>query len=226
MCLAYVALGCAAVVWGLAFPIMKFAVERLGALDVGVSRMTFGAAGGLGLLLLARRDVASIGPALRRHAPTLLLGFRHGRPTWTELSGPLTLAVAPISWGFYTVLSKPILAELRPLQLNAVTLLGGFLLLVPWASGETLARLRAGTLAEWGAVLYLGLLTMAVAYALWYFGLSRIGAAATGATALGIPLVGVAGSWLLLGESLGVVVLVAGILILGGLHLVLGARRG
>jgi len=290
--LAYVALGCAAVVWGLAFPIMKFAVDRLGPLDVGVSRMALGAAGSLGLLLLARPGVAAVGPALRRHAPTLLLlsvlvgygqtlaltyglvrtpattaslipplnpictmllaawvlgeriagrqwlglglavagvvllGFRHGRPTWTELSGPLTLAVAPISWGFYTVLSKPILAELRPLQLNAVTLLGGFLLLVPWASGEMLVRLGAGTLAEWGAVLYLGLLTMAVAYALWYFGLSRIGAAATGATALGIPLVGVAGSWLLLGESLGIVVVVAGILILGGLQLTLGARRG
>jgi drug/metabolite transporter (DMT)-like permease len=289
---AYVALGCAAVVWGLAFPIMKFAVERLGPLDVGVSRMAFGAAGGLGLLLLTRPDLAAFGPALRRHAPTLLilslmvgygqtfaltygiagtpattaslipplnpictmllaawvlgeriiarqwlglglavagvvlLGFRHGRPTWAELAGPLTLAVAPISWGFYTVLSKPILAELRPLQLNAVTLLGGFLLLAPWASGEMLGRLGAGTLAEWGAVLYLGLLTMAVAYALWYFGLARIGAAATGATALGIPLVGVAGSWLLLGESLGVVVVLAGILILGGLHLVLGVRRG
>jgi O-acetylserine/cysteine efflux transporter len=66
---------------------------------------------------------------------------------------------------------------------------------------------------------------MAVAYALWYVGLSRIGAAATGATALGIPLVGVAGSWLFLGESIGPVVLLAGVLILGGLHLVLGARH-
>ncbi len=143
------------------------------------------------------------------------------------------LGAAAVVWGlafpimkFYTVLSKPILAEVRPLQLNAVTLLGGFALLLPWATGEMLARLSGASRAEWAALLYLGLLTMAVAYALWYFGLSRIGAAATGATALGIPLVGVAGSWLLLGESLGPVILVAGILILGGLHLVLGGRRG
>ena len=72
---------------------------------------------------------------------------------------------------------------------------------------------------------YLGLLTMAVAHALWYVGLSRIGAAAAGATALGIPLVGVAGSWLFLGESIGPVVFLAGVLILGGLHLVLAARH-
>ncbi len=291
--LAYAALGAAAVVWGLAFPIMKFAVERLEPLDVGVTRMAFGAAGAVGLFLVApRAGMGPVGPALRRHAPTLLLlsllvgygqtlaltygmvrtpattaslipplnpictmllaawllgerivgrqwvglalsvagvvllGFRNGRPSWVELSGPLILSLAPISWAFYTVLSKPILAEVRPLQLNAVTLLGGFVLLVPWASGEMLARLSGASLAEWGALLYLGLLTMAVAYALWYFGLSRIGAAATGATALGIPLVGVAGSWLLLGESLGPVILVAAILILGGLHLVLGARHG
>lgn len=36
---------------------------------------------------------------------------------------------------------------------------------------------------------------------------------------------GAAGSWLFLGESVGPVVLLAGALILGGVHLVLGARH-
>jgi drug/metabolite transporter (DMT)-like permease len=294
MALAYAALACAVVLWGVAFPVMKFAVEHLGPLEVGFARMGFGALGGLGLFLAGGPPAAGgLRPALRRHAGTLLvlsglvgyaqnfaltfgiartpattasllpplnpictvllaawllgeritarqwsgfavalagvvlLAFRNGRPTWADLAGPLILAVAPISWGVYTVLSKRVLADIRPLTLTAVTLLGGFGAMLPWASPPVATRLAGGTAAEWAAVLYLGLGSMAVAYALWYVGLSRIGAATTGATALGIPLVGVAASWLFLGEPLGPVVVAAGALILAGLHLVLGgAARG
>ncbi len=293
MAVAYAALASAAVLWGLSFPVMKFAVERLGPLDVGVARMAFGALGSAGLVVAAGRPATGkLRGALVRPAPTLLLlsllvgygqnfaltfgiartpaataslipplnpictmllaawlldervrprqwwgvalaafgvmllAFRSGPPTWTEVSGPLILAVAPISWAVYTVVSKPILVHIRPLQLTAITLLGGLVVLLPWAGPGTLERLGRGTVAEWAALLYLGLVAMAVAYALWYVGLSRIGADATGATALGIPLVGVAGAWLFLGEAIGLVVAVAGILILAGLRLVLGGRRG
>lgn len=157
-------------------------------------------------------------------AGVVLLGFRHGWPTWVDVSGPLILALAPLSWAFYTVFSKPLLRDLAPLQLTALTLVGGLVVVSPWASRGTVGRLVGATPWEWAAIGYLGLLTMSVAYALWYFGLSRIGAAATGATALGIPLVGVAGSWLFLGESLGPVMILAAGLILGGLRLVLGDR--
>jgi drug/metabolite transporter (DMT)-like permease len=293
MALAYAALLGSVVLWGVAFPVMKFAVDRLGPLEVGFARMGFGALGSLGLLLASGAPAAGeLRPALRRHAPTLLvlcalvgyaqnfaltfgiartpastasllpplnpictvllaawllgerittpqwwgfgvalggvvlLAFRNGRPTWADVVGPLILAAAPVSWGVYTVLSKRVLADVRPLTLSAVTLLGGFAAMLPWVSRPVATRLLGGTAGEWAAVLYLGLGSMASAYALWYFGLSRIGAAATGATALGIPLVGVAVSWLFLGEPLGPVVVAAGVLILAGLHLVLRGPRG
>lgn len=85
MGLAYAALGAAAVVWGLAFPIMKFAVDRLGPLDVGVVRMAFGAAGAVGLFLVApRAGVGTLGPAILVAGILILgglhlvLGARHG----------------------------------------------------------------------------------------------------------------------------------------------------
>ena len=288
--LAYVALLSAAVIWGLAFPVMKAAVSWLGPLDVAVGRILLGAVGSVGLVGLARGRPGDVARVVRRHAPILvvlsllvgygqsfsltygiartpaaiaalipplnpictmllaawglgervtprqwggvwlaaagviLLGFRHGWPTWSELSGPLILALTPLSWAFYTVLSKPLLRDIAPLQLTALTLMGGLIVVSPWVSVDTVRRLLGATPVEWAAIAYLGLLTMTVGYALWYFGLSRIGAAATGATALGIPLVGVVGSWLFLGESLGTMVLVAAGLMLGGLHLVLGSR--
>ncbi len=291
MGLAYAALFAAVVLWGVAFPVMKFAVDRLGPLEVGVARLGCGALGSVGLLLLdpgpppTSRGLRRHGPALlllcalvgygqnfaltfgiaRTPAATasllpplnpictlllaawllgeriglrqwwglglavagvLLLAFRSGRPAWAEVAGPLILAVAPISWGFYTVLSTRVLADVRPLRLSALTLLGAFAAMLPWTSRPLAARLLGATAGEWAALLYLGLGSMAVAYGLWYFGLARTGAAATGATALGIPLVGVLTSWLWLGESPGPVVIAAGLLILGGLHLVLGGVRG
>ena len=155
----------------------------------------------------------------------VLLGFREGLPTWGTLKGPLVMAIAPTSWAVYTVMSKPLLREIAPMPLTAATLGGGFLLILPWADRGAVGRLLGASIADWGALLFLGLLAMALAYGLWYVGLARIGAASTGAVVLGIPLVGVISAWLFLGERIGPVVVVAGALILGGLHLVLGGRE-
>jgi len=293
LAVAYAALLSAVLLWGLSFPIMKFAVGRLGPFDVGLFRILFGALGSLGLLALTPRSGGlNLWTAGRRHGMKLLflsilvgygqtftltygisltpatigslipplnpictmllaawllgepvgprqwlgmalaavgvvlLGFRDGLPTRGTLVGPLILAVAPISWAVYTVVSKPLLRDIAPMPLTAATLGGGLLVILPWADVDAARRLAGATAAEWAAVLYLGFLAMAVAYGLWYVGLARIGAAATGAMVLGIPLVGVLSAWLFLGERIGLVVVVAGALILGGLQLVLGGRRG
>lgn len=290
MAVAYTALLIAAVIWGLSFPVTKFAVARLGPFDVGVSRMVLGAIGGLGLLALERSAPADFRPFVRRHVPRLvvlfllvgygqnfalayglawtpvtvaslvpplnpiltlllagvflgerigarrwvgvglavtgvmLLGFRNGWPTWADVIGPLVVALAPLSWAFYTVLSKPLLAEVAPLRLNALTLVGGFVVLMPAVDAGVVQRLARATAVEWAAVLYLGFGTVTIAYALWYVGLARVGAASAGATVLAVPLVGVIGSWLFLGETLGPVVVIAALLILGGLRMVLGGH--
>jgi drug/metabolite transporter (DMT)-like permease len=289
--LAYAALSVAAVIWGLSFPVLKFTVDRLGPLDVAVSRIVLGALGGLLLLPLAPGGLPDLARLARRRPGRLaalsvlagygqnlaltyglvwtpavvaslvpplnpvltlvlawlllgeridarrwvgvalavtgvgLLGLRNGWPTWQDVTGPLTCALAPLSWACYTVLSKPLLHEVAPLHLNALTLLGGALAVVPVLGVSGLARLAVATPGEIAAVLFLGLGTVTVGYALWYVGLARVGAASAGATVLAVPLIGVLGSWALLGEALGPVVPVAALLVLGGLRMVLG-RRG
>jgi len=158
-------------------------------------------------------------------AGVVLLTLRQGPPTWDSVAGPLLLAVAPTSWALYTVLSKPLLREISPIGLTAMTLVGGAILVVPLGGAGAVARVaRAGTL-DWAALLFLGLVAMSVAYGLWYYGLARIGATATGATALGIPLVGVASSRMLLGEPITPLIVVAGLLIVAGLRLVVSRRE-
>lgn len=158
-------------------------------------------------------------------AGVVLLTLRHGVPTWDSVSGPLLLALAPTSWAVYTVVSKPLLREISPLGLTALTLVGGALLVAPLSGVGALTRVAHAGAGEWAAIFFLGLVAMSVAYGLWYYGLARIGAAATGATVLGIPLVGVASSALLLGEAITSLILLAGGLIVVGLRLVL-SRRG
>jgi drug/metabolite transporter (DMT)-like permease len=117
------------------------------------------------------------------------------------------------------------LREISPARLTALTLVGGAALVVPLGGGASLARAASMTAPQWAAILFLGLVSMSVAYGLWYAGLARIGAAATGATVLGIPLVGATSSWAFLGEPIGPLLLLAGALIVAGLRLVL-PRRG
>jgi drug/metabolite transporter (DMT)-like permease len=291
MALAYAALGAAVVLWGVSFPVMKFAVARLGPFDVAVYRIVLGALGSLGLCLVdARRSRVDLRTGLRRHFGTLLilsalvgygqnfpltygialtpatigslipplnpiltmllaswwlgeqvgprqwagmavaltgvvlLTLRQGVPTWETVSGPLLLAIAPTSWAVYTVVSKPLLREVNPASLTALTLVGGAVLVMPLGGASSFTRLGSMTGVEWAAILFLGLVAMTIAYGLWYAGLARVGAAATGATVLGIPLVGVVSTWALLGEPIGPIVIVAGALILVGLRLVLSRR--
>jgi drug/metabolite transporter (DMT)-like permease len=280
-------------VWGLSFPVMKYAVARLGPFDVGLARIALAALASLAFLVVpaGAGGRPALPVACRRHAGRLvllsalvgygqtftmtyglaltpatvgslipplnpiatvglaawllgepvaprrwaglalavsgvvLLALRDGAPSWSSAAGPAIMAVAPLSWAVYTVLSKPILRDIGPLHLTALTLGGGFAVLLPWADPGLPGRLLAAGPAEQAAVLFLGLVAMALAYGLWYVGLARIGAAATGATVLGIPLVGVAGSGLLLGERLTPVLAAAALLILGGLYLVVGPGR-
>ena len=292
MGLAYAALGFAVLIWGLSFPVMRYAVVALGPFDVGLARLGLAAVASLGFLALpAGPGRPSLREGCRRHpggllilsamvgygqtftmsyglamtpatvgalipplnpiatmllaawlldepisnrqwaglglavAGVLTLALRDGTPTWSSLAGPAVMALAPLSWAFYTVLSKPVLADIAPLHLTALTLGGGFLGLLPLARLDLGQRLLSAQPREQAAILFLGLIAMTLCYVLWYVGLARVGAASTGATILGIPLVGVISSWFFLGEPLSLGIGLAAVLIVGGLALVLGGRR-
>lgn len=90
------------------------------------------------------------------------------------------VALAPLSWSVYSILSKPVAGIAAPLDWTFLTVgLGGLplLLLLPWRGGPELARLD---LPGWSALLYLSLLCTVIGYAVWSWLLGRLPASTAG----------------------------------------------
>ena len=135
------------------------------------------------------------------------------------LAAALSMIVAGVAWGAYSLLGRGIN---DPLAATA----GSFIRAVPMAAGLCLLSLytlewdRAGVLFA----LLSGGLTSGIGYALWYAVLPRLAATQAASIQLSVPLLTVLAGSLLLGEALTSRLLIAGLAILGGIVLVLRAR--
>jgi drug/metabolite transporter (DMT)-like permease len=287
---AYAALVLAGAIWGLTFPLMKFAIARFEPQHVAVYRVTFACLGGivllptvvwgrwrwparsdfgflvlLGLLVSWGQGVAftyglawtpattaalivPLNPIFTTVLASWWLEERVTALQWQgvglaalgmvvlvlrrgagveagQVAGPLVMALAPLSWAVFTVVSKPLLLRYHPPVLTTYTTALGALSVLPMARPATLGRLIDATWTDLGVVVYVGAIALAGGFYLWYVGLSRLGAARAGSFALLVPLFGVLGGVLFLGEPVGWPLLAGGGLILGGMRLVLAPRR-
>jgi drug/metabolite transporter (DMT)-like permease len=287
---AYAALVLAGAIWGLTFPLMKFAIARFEPQHVAVYRVTFACLGGIVLLPTvawgrwrwpARSDLGFLvllgllvgwgqgvaftyglawtpattaalivplnpifttllaswwleervtalqwlGVGLAALGMVVLVLRRDAGVEAGQAAGPLVMALAPLSWAVFTVVSKPLLLRYHPPVLTTYTTALGALSILPMARPATLGRLIDATWTDLGAVVYVGAIALAGGFYLWYIGLSRLGAARAGSFALLVPLFGVLGGVLFLGEPIGWPLLAGGGLILGGMRLVLAPGR-
>lgn len=137
-----------------------------------------------------------------------------------SLWGPLLLLGASILWAFYTVGSKGLVARYGPLPVTAWTLWVGSTLIVLIGLPDTL-RVDFGTvpLGTWLAVIYAGVLSIGVAYLIWYYGVQELGNTRTSTYSNLVPAISLLVAWLWLSEipSLGQVVGAA--IIIGGVTL-------
>jgi len=119
---------------------------------------------GLAVIALSRHDGAALGP----RSPA-------------EYAGLLSIvALAPLSWGTYSILSKPVARIASPLDWTALTLaLGGvpLLALLPFRGGGAMAALD---LSGWAALLYLAVPCTVVGYPLWSWLLRHLPASSVG----------------------------------------------
>ena len=72
--------------------------------------------------------------------------------------------------------------------------------------------------AEWASVAYLGLVSTVLTYAWFARGIDRIGSTAAASYVFLVPVFGVLSGWLMLGESIGVSMLVGFCLIVFGVR--------
>lgn len=133
--------------------------------------------------------------------------------------GNLSLLAAALTWALYSVLVRKVSAEGSDLlQATAIFLLGGLPITVPlglWeASTQGIGPITLGIL---GGILFLGIISTAIAMFLWNYAFARLPAATASLTFFAQPLVGSLLGWFFLGEKITALFILGGVLIGAGI---------
>lgn len=140
-----------------------------------------------------------------------------------------TLLVAGASWAVYTVLGAPLVRRYSALEtaaystMIAVPMLGVLVPIELWSTGIALSTIPV-TPAIVGAVAYLGLLSTAAAWYLWYKGLEATEAGTVAIAFFFQPVVAALLGVLFLGETVGPYFLLGGLTMAIGIYAVNTAR--
>lgn len=135
-----------------------------------------------------------------------------------RLAGDLVLASAGCCWALYTILGKPVLARLEPLEYTAVTSVLCFVGVAAWA-GPGLAPSTwssAGT-GPWLSILYLAVVGSFLGPLFWNAALRRVEPSRQANSIFLQPVVGVALGAGLLGDPLTPWTAAGGALVLAGM---------
>lgn len=142
-----------------------------------------------------------------------------------SVAGIALLVVASAGWAIYTVWGKPLIRRYSALEtatystVLAVPMLGVFVPVELYLSETALGSLSlTGPLVA--AILYLGVLSTALAWYCWYKGLEVVDAGTVAVYFFAQPIIGVALGAAILGESVGREFVIGGILMVIGIYLV------
>ena len=161
------------------------------------------------LLLATCGVVAVIDPRLAQLNPELFLGN-------------LLLLGAAITWALYSVLVRKMTQSLDVLPFSLIAFVGGLPVVLPAGAWE-LSTARVGEISPGviGGVLFLGIISTALAMILWNTAFAILDAGAASLTFFAQPVVGIFLGWLFLGERITLLFILGGFLI--GIGLVLSS---
>jgi drug/metabolite transporter, DME family len=153
--------------------------------------------------------VGTIGTAL------LIVGPRSGADVSARFAGGAALALlAGLAYAVSVVITKAALVRTPPLSLIAVSFAAGALAFAPaLAAPDALRQLAMG----WLWLLYLGVVTTGLAYALYTVGLRHVSASVAAVVALLEPLTATLLGVLFFGERLGIIGAAGAVLLIGAL---------
>lgn len=138
--------------------------------------------------------------------------------------GNLFLIGAAVTWALYSVLVRKVTQNADVLLFSLIAFLGGLPVSVPAAAWElTATRIGEITPGVVGGVLFLGIMSTALAMVLWNTAFAYVDANAASLTFFAQPVVGTLLGWLFLGEQVTPLFLLGGSLI--GLGLVISSRE-
>jgi drug/metabolite transporter (DMT)-like permease len=146
-------------------------------------------------------------------------------PTGPHLSratlvGDGLILLATLCWAAYTVFSRPFLRTMSPLQFTTLTMTAGTPVLI-LASLPELVRQpwEMVSWASWAAVVFSTLFPLSLGYIIWYASVQAIGGPRTAVYNNLVPMVTVVASWVLLGETLGLLQAAGAAIVLAGVSL-------
>lgn len=138
--------------------------------------------------------------------------------------GNLSLIGAALTWALYSVLVRKTTQELDVLPFSLIAFLGGLPVTVPagaWELGTMgIGEITPGVI---GGILFLGVISTALAMVLWNSAFALVEASLASLTFFAQPVVGTLLGWLFLGEEVTPLFLLGGVLI--GLGLVISTRE-
>lgn len=134
--------------------------------------------------------------------------------------GSVLMVIAGIAWGFYSLLGR---GAKDPIAYTTAN----FVRAVPFAIGVSLASLSGLHLTLPGVILALlsGALASGVGYAIWYAALRGLTATRAATVQLAVPVIAALGGIFILQEVLTARLVLASLLILGGIGLAVMGRR-
>jgi drug/metabolite transporter (DMT)-like permease len=144
-----------------------------------------------------------------------------------HLVGDLLTVAAVLCWAVYTVGSRALLARFSPMVVTGLTIAVGTVMYLPVA-GRDLVSTSWGSLSPgvWAAMLFSSLLSLNVAYLIWYTSVQRIGNLRTSAWSNLTPVVAVSTAAFYLGEPVTRGKVLGAIAILAGVALTRLVSRG
>jgi drug/metabolite transporter (DMT)-like permease len=166
----------------------------------------------ISLLLATLGVIAVIDPRSAQLNPDLFLGN-------------LALIGAALTWALYSVLVRKTTQNLDVIPFSLIAFLGGLPVVMPAGVWE-LKTIGVGEigLGVVGGVLFLGIISTALAMVLWNNAFALVDANLASLTFFAQPVVGTLLGWLFLGEQITPLFLLGGLLI--GLGLVISSREG
>jgi len=165
----------------------------------------------MALLLATFGVVAVIDPRSAQLDPELFLGN-------------LLLLGAAITWALYSVFVRKMTQSLDVLPFSLIAFVGGLPIVLPAGAWElSTAGVGEISLGVVGGVLFLGVISTALAMILWNTAFAILDAGAASLTFFAQPVVGIFLGWLFLGERITLLFILGGLLI--GLGLVLSSTE-
>lgn len=145
----------------------------------------------------------------------------------SNILGGISLLIAALTWALMSVLVKRLPNNYPQIVVTTYSTLVALVVLTPFVL-PNLHKIDVSQLSHptiWGGLLYLGIVSTAVAFLLWNRGLQVLNASSGGLFFFFQPVIGALFGWLVLGEKIGVTFWVGSTLIIIGVLIVIKEKQ-